>query len=283
MAKDVEIILKKEGEKDITVKCPRTVKLSALRVYLAINMGLPPLSIKPADMKGLGITVLAFLAIFVACAFFTVSIGLGAIVLAAVLVFNFVYTKNYFFNFIKKKLAEGYSVDDAEQNQILQEAGVFEENQKTPSEKNKFGFAQKINGLINLLPFNSFAARLPVVSKFSRYANHIVCVLIALIIISVVTSKSPAEQLVSDIESLAKTGTTLVTKCEKGEMSYDEFENKMQKLAQEMIDLEDKYKGIGIQDGDFSEEQTKRILKAVSDWEKIQARAERLELKYYLQ
>ena len=124
MKKDIEIVLKKEGAQDITVKCPQKIKLPAWRVYTTLYAGLPPLSIKPADMKGLVVTLLAFIAIFISCTFFTVNTALGVIVLGAVLVFNIIYTKNYFFNFIKKKLAEGYTVDDEEQKKILQEAGL---------------------------------------------------------------------------------------------------------------------------------------------------------------
>lgn len=136
MKKDIEIVLKKEGAQDITVKCPQQIKLPAWRVYGAIYAGLPPLSIKPADMKGLAISVLAFLAIFVSCTFFMVNVVLGIIVLGAVIAFNIVYTKNYFFNFIKKKLAEGYTVEGEEQNQILKEAGIFAEATSNSSSSN---------------------------------------------------------------------------------------------------------------------------------------------------
>lgn len=53
---------------------------------------------------------------------------LQLIVLAVVLFLNIRYNKNYFFNFIKKKLAEGYTVEVADQKQILQDAGIFVES-----------------------------------------------------------------------------------------------------------------------------------------------------------
>ena len=39
------------------------------------------------------------------------------------------FTKNYFFNFIKKLLAEGYTAEGSEQKQILKEAGLLAESQ----------------------------------------------------------------------------------------------------------------------------------------------------------
>lgn len=49
---------------------------------------------------------------------------LGVIALAGVVALNFIYNKNYFFNFIKKKIEEGYSVEDEEQRRLLEEAGI---------------------------------------------------------------------------------------------------------------------------------------------------------------
>ena len=46
MAKDVEIILKKEGEKDITVKCPRKIKLHPVFAGISIFYGMPPFSVR---------------------------------------------------------------------------------------------------------------------------------------------------------------------------------------------------------------------------------------------
>lgn len=132
MAKDVEIVLKKEGSKDITVKCPRTVKLSPVIAALYILWGCPPLWVKPIDWKGAFISFLAYPLIVISLAvLFLVSPGFGLVLLAAVLVLEFLFNRDYFFNFFKKRLAEGYTVEDEEQKQILKEAGVFVESNNT--------------------------------------------------------------------------------------------------------------------------------------------------------
>lgn len=121
---EVEIILRKNGMQDITIVCPEKIKLSALMVYAVIQFGLPPMNIKPIDKKGLAITIIAYLGIFLACAFFAINIALGFLLLIAALIFNFMYTKNYFFNYIKKRLAEGYIPTTKETQKILQNAGL---------------------------------------------------------------------------------------------------------------------------------------------------------------
>ena len=128
MAKKVEIVLKKTGSEDITVKCPRKVKLSVPAALFAIRFGLPPADIKPVQGKDVLKCIVLFLLIFVAAFLFVIP-PLGVVALAAVLALNIVYNKNYFFNFIKKRLAEGYSVEDEESRQILKDAGLWSESQ----------------------------------------------------------------------------------------------------------------------------------------------------------
>ena len=283
MKKDIEIVLKKEGAQDITVKCPQKIKLPAWRVYTAIYAGLPPLSIKPADMKGLGVTLLAFLAIFISCVFFTVHIALGVIALGAVLVFNFVYTKNYFFNFIKKKLAEGYTVDDEEQKKILQEAGVFDAVQKMASGAtgNKAGgLFGKVNAGINKLPFGALARKVPVLSGVAKYVNHAVCVLVILLIVIVLFSENPVDAFIGDMENIADSMETLVERCENREISYEKFEKQMVKLVSEAGEVSEKHKG-KFDDDDISPEQIKQILQLMDKIEKLEKRGERLQFKYF--
>ena len=128
MAKKVEIVLKKDGAEDITVKCPQKVKLSVMGALFAIRFGLPPADVKPVQKKDALKCIVLFLLIFVACLFFTASMALGVIALAVVLVLNVMYNKNYFFNFIKKRLAEGYTVKNSESQQILKDAGLWNES-----------------------------------------------------------------------------------------------------------------------------------------------------------
>ena len=283
MKKDIEIVLKKEGAKDITVKCPQKIKLPAWRVYTALYAGLPPLSIKPADMKGLGVTLLAFLAIFISCVFFTVDIALGVIALGAVLVFNFVYTKNYFFNFIKKKLAEGYTVDDEEQKKILQEAGVFDAVQKTASGAtgNKAGgLFGKVNAGINRLPFGALARKVPVLSGVAKYVNHAVCILLVVLIVGVLFSENPVDAAIGDMENIVDSMETLIERCENREISYEKFEKQMEKLVSEIDEISEKHKG-NFDDDDITSEQKKQILQLMDKLEKLEKRGERLQLKYF--
>ena len=283
MKKDIEIVLKKEGAQDITVKCPQKIKLPAWRVYTALYAGLPPLSIKPVDMKGLGVTLLAFLAIFISCVFFTVSIALGVIALGAVLVFNFVYMKNYFFNFIKKKLAEGYTVDDEEQKKILQEAGVFDAVQKMASGAtgNKAGgLFGKVNAGINRLPFGALARKVPVLSGVAKYVNHAVCILLVVLIVGVLFSENPVDVAIGDMENIVDSMETLIERCENREISYEKFEKQMEELVSEIDEVSKKYKDV-LDGDDISPEQMKQILQLMDKIEKLEKRGERLQLKYF--
>ncbi len=122
---EIEIILKKEGAKDIKVKCPRTIRQSSLVAAMPVGWGNPPFRVRPIDVKGAVAGYARFIGVFIACFFFLGSVMLGVIALAGMVVLNFVCTKNYFFNFIKKRLAEGYYPENEEQRGVLEAAGLF--------------------------------------------------------------------------------------------------------------------------------------------------------------
>lgn len=130
---EVEIILKKEGAKDIKVKCPRTIRQSSVVSAMPLAWGNPPFRVRPIDVKGVVAGYARFIGVFVACFFFLASVMLGIIALAGMVALNFVCTKNYFFNFIKKRLAEGYSPENEEQRSILEAAGLFAGNSSASS------------------------------------------------------------------------------------------------------------------------------------------------------
>ena len=171
MAKAFEVVLKKEGAKDITVKCPRSIKLNPVIAAISILYGMPPFQVKPINGKDVLIALAGFAMIFISLGICTVSLGLGFILFIAVLVFNFLFTKNYFFNFIKKRLAEGYTVEDSEQKQILQEAGISIESngatafsgsaQAQSSQEDVTAQIEKLAGLVEkgLLTKEEFAAQ----------------------------------------------------------------------------------------------------------------------------
>ncbi len=123
MKKDIEITLKKDGSNDIIVKCPQKVKLSVMGALFAIRFGLPPADVSPVQVKDVIKCIGLFLSIFIACILFVVP-PLGVIALAGVVALNVIYNKNYFFNFIQKKMEEGYKVEDEEQRKLLEDAGL---------------------------------------------------------------------------------------------------------------------------------------------------------------
>ncbi len=279
MAKKIEVILKKDGSEDITVMCPEKVKLSVPSALLAIKFGLPPADVKPVQVKDVVKCIILFFAIFAACIFFTVSVPLGIIAVIIAFVANIIYNQNYFFNFIRKKIAEGYTVENEEHKNLLQASGVFETNQGAPSSQSKSlpPVLSKVTGAINKLPFNSFATKIPVLQNFSKYANYIVCGLAVILIVSLFSFKSPADSFINDMDSVVNRAATLIEKCEDKEISYNEFRKMMQELESEMIEIQTKYKDLD--DDDFSDKQKKQIHKILKEFDNLSLRAAGLQMQ----
>lgn len=141
----VEVILTKDGCKDIKVECPAKIRMHPMMAFITIGYGMPPMQVKPTDWKGVGIAMAGYLVIFLACTCFMSSVALGVVALGAVVAANIIYNRNYFFNYIQNKLREGYQVPDPEQQQILTEAGVLPLTEKSSS-----GFKLNLPGNINL-------------------------------------------------------------------------------------------------------------------------------------
>lgn len=279
MAKKIEVILKKDGSEDITVTCPEKVKLSVPSALLAIKFGLPPADVKPVQVKDVVKCIILFFAIFASCIFFTVSVPLGIIAVIIAFVANIIYNQNYFFNFIRKKIAEGYTVENEEHKNLLQAAGVFETNQgaSTSQSKSLPPVISKVTGTINKLPFNSFATKIPVLQNFSKYANYIVCGLAVILIVSLFSFKSPADSFINDMDSVVNRAATLIEKCEDKEISYNEFRKMMQELESEMIEIQTKYKDLD--DDDFSDKQKKQIHKILKEFDNLSLRAAGLQMQ----
>lgn len=279
MAKKIEVILKKDGSEDITVMCPEKVKLSVPSALLAIKFGLPPADVKPVQVKDVVKCIVLFFAIFAACIFFTVSVPLGIIAVIIAFVANIIYNQNYFFNFIRKKIAEGYTVENEEHKNLLQAAGVFETDQgaSTSQSKSLPPVISKVTGTINKLPFNSFATKIPVLQNFSKYANYIVCGLAVILIVSLFSFKSPADSFINDMDSVVNRAATLIEKCEDKEISYNEFRKMMQELESEMIEIQTKYKDLD--DDDFSDKQKKQIHKILKEFDNLSLRAAGLQMQ----
>lgn len=280
MAKKIEVILKKDGSEDITVTCPEKVKLSVPSALLAIKFGLPPADVKPVQVKDVVKCIILFFAIFAACIFFTVSVPLGIIAVIIAFVANIIYNQNYFFNFIRKKIAEGYTVENEEHKNLLQAAGVFETNQgaSTSQSKSLPPVISKVTGTINKLPFNSFATKIPILQNFSKYANYIVCGLAVILIVSLFSFKSPVDSMLDDMEAIARKMTTCVEKCENGNISYSEMEEKLTKLAIELTKLQEKYEGVD-DISNMSNEQKKRAKRIEKEINNLSLRAAGLQMQ----
>ena len=279
MAKKIEVILKKDGSEDITVMCPEKVKLSVPSALLAIKFGLPPADVKPVQVKDVVKCIILFFAIFAACIFFTVSVPLGIIAVIIAFVANIIYNQNYFFNFIRKKIAEGYTVENEEHKNLLQAAGVFETDQgaSTSQSKSLPPVISKVTGTINKLPFNSFATKIPVLQNFSKYANYIVCGLAVILIVSLFGFKNPTDSFLDDSEAILRKATTYVEKCENGNMSYSEMEEKVTELFNDYAELVTKYGDID--EKDMNDKQKKRVRKIGKEFDNLSLRAAGLQMQ----
>ena len=122
----VTIVLEKEGCPAISVECPAKIKQNPVLVWLTIRFsGFPPLNVTPKDWKGFFLHLALFSSIFVFGALVTEIGTVGVILTIIDAVFNCIFEANYYFRFIKRKISEGYSVNDAEQRSLCEMAGVF--------------------------------------------------------------------------------------------------------------------------------------------------------------
>lgn len=274
MKKDVEIVLKKEGATDIIVKCPETIKLHPVAAWFAISNGLPPASINPKQGKDILKAFVLFFCIFASLLFCYLSIALGIVACLVVIGINVGFNRNYFFNFIRNKLEEGYIVENEEQKKLLETAGVYDKPSESTG-KSKLTVFNKINAFINRLPFNGIAAKLPIIQRFSKYANYAVCVLVILLVLGLCTSKSPIDSYLDDFEHIIKSYEVALDKCENGSISYEEF----------LLKVNDIVDDVGNLDGDnldnMNSKQKKRYTKCLNKLEKLSERSERVKMQYY--
>lgn len=122
----VKIVLEKNGCTPISVICPNKIKANALLTWLTLRFsGFPQFNVTPTDWKNFWLYILAFISIFI-FGWLGTSVSVIFIVIAlADLIFNIIITANYYFNFIRKKLKEGYEIRDSEQRAICEKAGVY--------------------------------------------------------------------------------------------------------------------------------------------------------------
>lgn len=132
------VVLTKDNE-SIKVVAPKAIKMGFFQTFLELRFGLPPLDVTPTDWLGLAHLGAAFI-ILLLCVFLNhnpLFIILGLFVLG----YNFYITKNYFRYFIRRKLAEGYKVEDPEIYKLVEEAKAVP---KTENEKKSFKLKTKI-------------------------------------------------------------------------------------------------------------------------------------------
>lgn len=130
----IEIILVKDGEADITVTCPEKIKLSFIAALMELHYGLPPMDVKPMDKKGLIKIIGLFLGMFIIAGIPTIGIPLAL----GLLIFNFIVTQNYYFDFLQSKLKDGYTPQSEETNQLLWKAGVLPLSEKNSKGVGKY-------------------------------------------------------------------------------------------------------------------------------------------------
>ena len=248
---DVEIILTKEGCKDIKVICSAKIKMHPVTAFINIQYGLPPMQVKPVDWKGVGLAFLLFGIIFASCLFFLVNVALGIIALVATFAININFNRNYFFNYIQKKLREGYQVTDQEQQQILTEAGVLPLTEKTSS-----GFKLPLPANINLSK-----------KKILGIAGGAVAVLLLL---AMCTGGNVIDRALDDMESAVISMEKIVSKLESGKISAAEAEFELAVLAEEVMMTMDSY---GDEDIQPTSEQIRRANQLLNRMEKASTQA----------
>lgn len=269
MAKKIKIIMQKEGEKDICIKCHPEIKLSFIKGLLGLMFsGISPFKAKPINIKDLLIGFLLFCSIFVIpLIFFLYSTALSVVVFIALVAANVIYNKDYCFNFIKKRLSEGYVVEDEEHKKLLEAAGVFATPENIQNVKPKNSILAKVDGFINKLPFNGMAAKLPILQRFSKYANYAVCVLAVLLLLSIFTAKNPVDSYLDDYEKLVNSMAKVMIQYENGDITEREAERKIMNIIAESEELDKKYR---IKDDDWTPAQKSRMLKIMADYEDLE-------------
>lgn len=259
MRKDeVKITLTKDGCKDITIKCSAKIKMHPMMAFITIGYGMPPMQVKPTDWKGVGIAIAGYLAIFLACTCFLSSVALGVVVLGAVVAINIIYNRNYFFNYIQKKLREGYQVADPEHQQILTEAGVLPLTEKSSS-----GFKLPLPGNISLDK-----------KKLLPIAGGAVAVVLLL---AMCTGGNIVDSALDDMEDVVVSMEKIVDKLESGKISATEAEFELGMLADEFLVSMDYYDSYDVQP---TSEQIQRAEQLLNRMEKASNQASMM-IYYY--
>ena len=126
-----EIILSKNDESDIVVECPRKIILGFFQTVMVVYADFPPMNIKAKQWKDFFIDILMLAMIIL---FGSTATVMG--IVFAVLMYAVYFTRNkyYYWNFIQKKIDDGYTVSD-DQTSHLTELGINFENNENSQRK----------------------------------------------------------------------------------------------------------------------------------------------------
>jgi len=122
------IELEKEGQQTISVECPVKIKSNFIQTFVTLHYGFPQFNVKPMPWKSFLCYVLLFLCIFIPVIIIPIP---GIFIGIAFIIVNFIAIKNYYFNFIRKRLSEGYVINDPEAKQLCEAAGVYNTKQSS--------------------------------------------------------------------------------------------------------------------------------------------------------
>ena len=120
------IELEKEGQQTISVECPVKIKSNFIQTFVTLHYGFPQFNVKPMPWKSFLGYILLFLCIFIPPLIIPVA---GIVIGIAFIIINFIAIKNYYFNFIRKRLSEGYEINDQEAKELCEAAGVYSSKQ----------------------------------------------------------------------------------------------------------------------------------------------------------
>lgn len=223
-----EIVLKKEGEPDITITCPVSVKVPFGRM-----LGFHPRTITPFDKHGAKISavLLGLILVFFILTVFSETGDIGILMLIP-LVAYMVYTRGYYVNFIRKHIRLGYEPATEEQVTILKNAGVI----PLPT-GNSFAF--------------SFKANLKRVFSIAGVAA------VVLVVLAVFNMEDPIDRTLDKTEKIVQKCERFVEQYERGGMSEREATRKIMETLEEIQSLEND----DFEIEDLSPEQQKRFFR----------------------
>ena len=119
-------VLEKEGCPTISVQCPAKIKQNPALVFVTMNHSIfPSLNVTPKDWKGFFLHLALFLSMGVVAVIAQENLIVGLPLALIDVLFNCIFEINYYFRFIKRKISEGYSVNDPEQRSLCEMAGIF--------------------------------------------------------------------------------------------------------------------------------------------------------------